>query len=89
MQLVAQSEDNKTDLPLLIENDYNDYFIDGYAQMDRFTIDKLGESLNYDEINDEEIIETGKEYSYYSKQFKNKVYSVYLSNVFTLYEMII
>lgn len=56
---------------MLLEDDYKDYHIEGYAQED-YVPDKKDEEVTYTEIHDYEIVETCREFSY-SKAFLKKV----------------
>ena len=68
----------KTLLPILIDTDYTEFNIEGYVQLDsnNLSINNSGELL-IDQIENEEIIETNKEYSYYEKHFIGQVKDKY------------
>ena len=66
---------NKSQLPILVDDDYSEYNVEGYVQLDPscLFLNEDGE-LQTDDIENEEISETNKEYSYYSKHFYNQVF---------------
>lgn len=73
--MIADSKmDGRPYLPILTESDYSEYNIEGYVQLDSYSFNLDGE-LQLDQIEREEIIETNKEYSYYSKHFAGQVIS--------------
>lgn len=84
MKLLHQSKSNKMRLPILSDNDLNDYKCEGYVLRAQSVIDNQlnDEDLEYDEIVDEDIEDIAREVSYYSKYFQKKV--SYIVLYFTL-----
>ena len=55
-------------------NEEDEYNIEGFAQMAENKAKFLDErELHYDYINDDEIIESNREYNYYSQHFYDRV----------------
>jgi hypothetical protein len=74
--MIGESTKNPSvSLPVvkLSESEENLYNIEGFAQLHDQTSDPR--QLQYDYIEDYEIIETNREYSYYSKHFYDHVRS--------------
>ena len=61
-------------MPILTDSDYTEFNVEGYVQLDssNLSLTDKGE-LQSDQIENEEILETNKEYSYYLKHFYGQV----------------
>ncbi len=71
---------------MVVLGDTHDYNLEGFAQLDTNNIvlnDK--NQLQYDHIEDYEIVETNKEYAYYSKHFFDRVKEFLIINVDFVY----
>lgn len=65
---------DKACLPILISSERVDYLVEGYAQLDsNHLLFRNDNQLQYDCIENEEITETNKEYSFYSKHYRGQV----------------
>ncbi len=64
----------RDNLPILTEEDYLEFNIEGYVQLDssNLVLNQNGE-LQTDQIENEEVVETNKEYSYFHKHFYGQV----------------
>ncbi len=61
---------NRAYLPILPETDYAEYNVEGYIQLDSNNLELTEKGqLQTDHVENEEILETNKEYSYYAKHF--------------------
>ncbi len=59
---------------MVVLNDTLEYNVEGFAQLDSHNIILNDQNqLHYDYIEDYEIVETNRDYSYYSKHFYDRV----------------
>ena len=81
--------DNNTankNLPMIILNEDNLYNVEGFAQLDDKNIHFYDNNqLHYDSIEDDEIVETNREYNYYIKNFFDRVSFEYCYNILNIY----
>jgi hypothetical protein len=68
----TQGRDN---LPILPDEDYSEFNVEGYVQLDssHLLLKQNGE-LQTDQIENEEVVETNKEYTYFNKHFFGQVH---------------
>jgi hypothetical protein len=64
----------RDNLPILPDEDYSEFNVEGYVQLDssNLVLNQNGE-LQTDQIENEEVSETNKEYTYFNKHFYGQV----------------